>query len=195
MWQNPALSDVKRLRESIRELPEPVAKPFLVIMSGLPGTGKSYLSRKLAERLPCVVLTSDALRKILFPTPAYDARENQRLFAAIPVLIEDFLGRNIPILMDATNLVEHHREQLYRIADKLRLKLIIVQVEAPPDVVQERLKARLENADQQDFSEADLGVYQKMKTSKQKIYRNHFVVDTSKDIAPAVAKIVREAKR
>jgi uncharacterized protein len=195
MWKNPALSDAKRLRESLPELPEPMAKPFLIIMSGLPGTGKSYLSRKLAERLPCVVLASDVLRKTLSPIPAYDVCENQRLFAAIPILIEDLLGRNIPILMDATNLVEHHREQLYRIADRLRLKLIIVQVEAPPDIVQERLKARLENDDQQDSSDADLGVYQKMKTSKQKIRRNHFVVDTSKDIAPAIAKIVREAKR
>ncbi|MDD5095398.1 MAG: ATP-binding protein [Dehalococcoidia bacterium] len=194
MWQNDAQRDAGILRESITQLPEPVVRPFLIIMSGLPGTGKSYLSRKLAERLPCVILTSDVLRKVLFPEPSFDASENQRLFSALPVLIEDFLSRNIPVLMDATNLVENHREQLYHVADKLRLKLVIVQVEAPPDVVQERLKARTENPDPHDFSTAGLGVHQKMKTSKENIRRNHLVVDTSRDIGPAIEKIVREVR-
>jgi len=38
-------------------------------------------------------------------------------------------------------------------------------------------------------------VYQKMENSAQKIRRNHFVVDTSKDIAPVINKVVREVNR
>jgi predicted kinase len=196
MWREQALSDVSRLKESLPELPELVAKPFLIVLSGLPGTGKSYISRKLAERLPCVIVSSDTMRKALFPSPVYNAPENQRLFAAMHILIEDLLSKNIAILLDATNLVERHREHLYAIVHRLRLKLIIIRVEAPPEVVQERLQARMamDNAPP-GSSDADFGVYLRMKARKQTIRRQHFVVDTSKDIAPVIEKIVRELRR
>lgn len=129
------IGDVRRLKEALPGLPEPVVRPFLIILSGLPGTGKSYFGCKLSERLPCAVITSDALRKILFPIPAYDIHENQRLFAALNSLIEDLLRKNVPVLLDATNLVEHHRERLYQIADRLNVKLVIVRVEAPDEIV------------------------------------------------------------
>ena len=49
MDENETSGDVERLREALAELPEPVARPFLIVISGLPGTGKSYFSRRLAE--------------------------------------------------------------------------------------------------------------------------------------------------
>ncbi|MCL0058525.1 ATP-binding protein [Dehalococcoidia bacterium] len=196
MWREQALSDASRLKESLPELPEPVAKPFLIVLSGLPGTGKSYISRKLAERLPCVILSSDTMRRTLFPSPVFNAGENQRLFAAMHILIEDLLRKNVAILLDATNLVERHRERLYCIIDRLRLKIIILRVEAPPEVVQERLQARMAmDNTSPDSSDADFGVYLRMKTNKQRIRRQHFAVDTSKDIAPVIEKIVRELRR
>jgi len=195
MWREQALSDVSRLKESLPELPEPVAKPFLIVLSGLPGTGKSYISRKLAERLPCVILSSDTMRRVLFPSPVFNAGENQRLFAALHILIEDLLRKNVAILLDATNLVERHRERLYCIIDRLRVKIIILRVEAPPEVVQERLQARMADNAPPDSSDADFGVYLRMKTNKQRIRRQHFAVDTSRDIAPVIEKIVRELRR
>lgn len=186
-------SDVQRLKESLGELPEPIVKPFLILISGLPGTGKSYFSRRLTERLSCVRLESDELRKTLFPSPGYSAGESKRLFSALHKLIEELLQQNIPVLLDATNLIEHHREKLYHIADRLEVKLILVRVEAPAEVVQERLQARSDGQD--DSSDADFSIYQRMKQRAQRIRRQHFAVDTSKDISPVIEKIVREAKR
>src|SRR5437660_12890454 len=39
---------------------------MIVIMAGLPGTGKSTLARALAQRLPGAVLDKDAIRAALF---------------------------------------------------------------------------------------------------------------------------------
>jgi len=81
------------------------------------------------------ILVSDTLRKILFPSPQYKESENKRLFSACHVLIEELLKKGMPVIFDATNLLEHHREYLYRAAERAGAKLILVWVEAPTEVV------------------------------------------------------------
>jgi predicted kinase len=187
--------DVSVLKQSLLKLPEPVASPALIVVSGLPGTGKSHFCRKLAERIDLVTLESDSLRKLLFPTPAYSKEESTQLFRACHGLVGELLRKGISVALDATNLEEHNREQLYHIADQSGAKLIIVRMEAPPEVVQQRLERRSRREDQLDHSEADWNVYSKMKPTVEKIGRNHFAVDSSKDIAPVIDKIVRLVNR
>ena len=188
-------ADVKKLMYSLGRLPEPSVTPALIVVSGLPGSGKSYFSRRLAERLPLPIVESDAMRQVLAPKPSYSPGESERLFRACHALIGDLLRKGISLIFDATNLIERHREQLYRIADSADAKLIIVRLEAPPELVRQRLERRQTEPDQNDKSDADWKVYQKMTATAEKIRRNHFAVDTSKDIAPAIEKIVREARR
>lgn len=190
-----ATVDAQQLKQSLGKLPEPVVHPVLIVVSGLPGTGKSYFSRKLAEHLPSVIVESDALRKKLFPLPVYSVEESQRLFAACHRLIEELLSSSISVILDATNLVEYHREFLYRIAGRLKVKLIIVWVQAPKELVRQRLRGRVEGIDPLDKSDADWQIYQMMRMKVQRIRRNYFSVDTSRDISPVIDKIVREAKR
>lgn len=188
-------ADVQKLKQGLGELPEPVANPVFVIVSGLPGTGKSHFSRKLAEQLPSVILESDTLRKRLYSSPTYSAQESHRLFNACHRLIEELLDSGITAILDATNLVEQHRERLYLISQRLKVKQIIVRVEAPREVVLQRLQGRSRGIDRGDNSDADSGVYQRMRARAERIRRNHFVVDTSRDITPVVDKIVRAARR
>ena len=183
-------ADVERLAESLGQLPEPAAEPALIVVSGLPGTGKSYLSGKLAERLPFAILESDSLRRVLFQPPTYSSAESSRLFRVIHSLIERLMREGISLILDATNLSEQHREYLYSIADRLGVRLILVRVKAPPELVCQRLERRLEGSGSK--SDADWVVYQKMKSEAQKIRRQHYTVDTSRDITPFLDKIVKE---
>lgn len=186
------VSDLQRLTDGLGEFPEPVVRPAFVAVSGLPGTGKSYFCAKLGERLPFVILESDALRKVLFSPPDYSPEESARLFRALNLLIEKLLEKGIPLILDATNLSERDRERLYNIADRLDARLILVRVEAPPELVYQRLKSRSNGENSGNNSDADWAVYRKMKPSVQKISRRHYAVDTSRDIAPVLDKIVRE---
>jgi len=143
--------------------------------------------------LPLAVLESDCLRKVLFDMPSYSPQESSRLFGVIHGLIERLLKQGISLILDATNLSERHREFLYSIADHLDVRLILVRVEAPPEVVRGRLESRLGNGE--SVSDADWAVYRRMKSSAQKISRRHYVVDTSRDITPVLDKVVREVRR
>ena len=184
-------SDSVQLLESLGQPPEPVAEPFIVAVSGLPGTGKSFVSQRLREKLQAIILESDALRKVLYPHPAYTAEESAHLFASIHTLISRLLEKGVPVILDATNLSEHNREYLYNIAKHLGAKLIMVKVKAPQDVVKQRLAER--RAAATGKSDADWTIYQKLKPTEENIRRKHYVIDTSQDISPIIGKIVKDA--
>jgi hypothetical protein len=163
-----------------------------VVVSGLPGSGKSYFCRRLASRHPIARLESDALRQALFGQPTHSPEESRRLFAACHYVLERLLGAGISALLDATNLREVHRRQLYAIADRYGVKLVLVSLRAPAAVVEERLAARARRADPADLSDAGAEVYQRMRSLDEPIGRPHIVVDTSADIEPAVEAVLRE---
>ena len=183
-------ADARRLAGALGRLPPKEARPAFIVVSGLPGTGKSYLSQRLAERLGYPVLESDALRKRLFRVPVYSAAESAYLFRAIHGLIEDLLGKGIPLILDATNLAERHRRVLYDIAGRTGARLVLVRVIAPPEVV----KSRLEDRAAGEVSDADWEVYRKLEPTAEKIRRPHFTVDASLDITPVLDEIASEVK-
>ncbi len=194
MKQSQLKQDIEILRQHFLKFPEAVANPVFVIVSGLPGTGKSFFCRKLAEKAPFLIVESDAMRKVLFPYPSYNVEESARLFMALHGMIEELLHKGISILFDATNLIEHYRERLYHISNKIGTKLILVHVEAPSELVYQRLQKRKNGGNSDEKSDADWKVYEQMKPVAGKIRRNHFVVDTSRDITPVIDKITRTVR-
>lgn len=182
-------ADLRRLLQTLEPLPGPTAHPALIVMVGLPGTGKSHLSRDLAARTPAAIVESDAVRKTLFPHPTYRGQEHYLVFQRAYALVEEVIGRGISVIFDATNLIERHRKELYRIADRHGARLIIVLVQAPAEVVRRRLEARSQTPDSN--SDAGWTVYEKMLPTVQPIRREHYVIDTSQDIGPIVEHITR----
>jgi predicted kinase len=189
------LEDARKIEECIQPLPPPRTSPALVVLSGLPGSGKSHFCRRLASRYPMASLISDALRKALFGQPTYSAEENRRLFAACHLVLSRLLAKGIPAIFDATNLREVHRCQVYSIADEHNAKLILVQLQAPPAVVHKRLQARVQAPHPQDLSDAGPEVYERMRQDVEPIGRPHISVDTSADIEPAITAILQQMEQ
>jgi len=183
--------DVSVLEGTLGALPGPVEHPPFVVLSGLPGTGKSHLAREIARRHPFTVVESDVLRKALVRRPTYSQRESARLFAACHALLERLLLRRIPVLFDATNLKEAHRRPLYDIAERTSARLLIVEVRAAEDVVRRRMERRRAAENQLDRSEATLDVYQTMRADAEPIEAPHLTIESnSGDAGEAVDRIL-----
>lgn len=189
--------DVARLLAEVRAYPSrrkrsrPAdRRATLTVLVGLPASGKSRVAEELRRRTGALVLESDALRRLLFTRRSYSAEESQRLFAAIHSVIDELLAEGASVVLDATNLIEAERAPLYQLAERCDAKLILVQVTAPHSLVRSRMARR--EATGVGRSEADLQVYERMRSQLEEVQRQHHVVDTSQDIEPALAAIARE---
>jgi len=171
---------------------ETTAYPVLILMSGLPGSGKSYISEQVCPQLPCVIIESDRVRKVLFPEPTYAAEESAIVHRTCQVLMRRLLKRGVRVIFDATNLVEFQRELLYGLAERCGAQLLIVRTVAPEAVIRKRLEQR--HAAENSTSDADWQVYCRMSQNEQRIHRPHLCIDTSQDIHEAVRRIVKATR-
>lgn len=183
--------DVETLREGLRgefEKVSPVdnGKGSLVGLCGLPGTGKSHFAAALARRVPCLVLGSDRLRKILVSRPVYSRDEHQRVFDAAHALLEELLAQGYRVIFDATNLTERARNPLYEIAARTGTRLILVQFDAPPHVVRRRLARRSQGRASDSYSDADWRIYCRLFPGQEPVEGPHYSVDSSRSIEGAL---------
>ncbi len=184
------MCDLDIVRQNIDKVEQHYYNPVLIVMSGLPGTGKTYISRRIKDLTDVVLLESDLVRKILFNPPKYTRSENARLFDGCHSLIKEYLNEGMVVVFDATNLIERNRRYLYTISETAGARLMIIKVEAPFNIVKKRLTDRTNGNPMGDTSDADLLIYHRLRASEEPILKEHFVIDTSKDIDAVINNVV-----
>ena len=176
-------SDLQLLRlkyaDALDELSEKHASS-LIVMSGLPGTGKSHLAHQLAALLDYIVIASDSVRKTLVRNPKYNSNEHYRVFRASHTYVNELLERRFGVIFDATNLNSHAINPLRRIANQTKSDFSIIRCVAPEQVIEARLIKRTEGQD--DFeSDADWRIYNMLKPNQKEIENCDYIVDSSTD--------------
>ena len=166
----PAERDQARARSrshwlwSLAELEQPDRRPSLILVSGLPGTGKSTLARGLSEiTFIDEVLRSDVVRKELAASPGmspdtlYSPREIDGVYEECRIRARSRLLAGGRVIVDATFHREAQRQSFLQLAIDCGVRCLWLECTAPAELTRQRLNSR-----QGDASDADWSVSQWM---------------------------------
>ena len=147
-------------------LGEPGRRPCLVLVGGLPGTGKTTLALGLAERAGFAVIRSDLVRKELsglsggqvaastFEAGIYTPAWTERTYAECLRRAEGLLFEGRRVLVDASFRTEASRRLFLGLGTRWSVPALLLLCHADPEVVQGRLERRRDDA-----SDADRSIY------------------------------------
>jgi gluconokinase len=138
----------------------------VVVLIGFSGSGKSFVARRLSQRLGYTVLRSDEIRKTLaglnpyqsarsgFGKGIYTEEMTRKVYQTMVERAKDIVAQGGKVILDATFLRRWQRDLVLRHFPSA----VFVWVWAPEGVILKRLKTR-----KGDISDATPEVYLKQK--------------------------------
>jgi uncharacterized protein len=157
----------RRFLETALQWTQPPS-PALFITHGLPGSGKTFQSQRLLEREGAIRLRSDVERKRLFGLgmlessrarglDLYSREVTTQTYGHLYATARTLLQAGWPVVIDAAFLTRVERAAALALARELRVPFFVLDCQAPPEVLRERLLAR-----RGDASEADIDVLERL---------------------------------
>lgn len=101
-------------------------KPFLLILYGFPGTGKTYFARQLSETLQAAHLQADRVRNELFEEPRRDKQENDIVTQLMDYMTEEFLTAGMSVVYDTSVMRGSQRNALRDLAFRCHAQPLVV---------------------------------------------------------------------
>lgn len=158
---------------------------MLIIVCGLPGTGKTTLAKKIADETKSFLLNTDIIRKKMIYEPKYTEEEKSLVYKLLFEMAEKFLMTGKNVVLDGTFYKKDLRERAKEIAKKTKNKFRMVEVRCDEKIVRKGMKER---SKKESVSDADFEVYKKIKKQFEPIKERHMILDTTKGFNQAIQK-------
>jgi predicted kinase len=158
---------------------------MIILVAGLPGSGKSYFATRLASHLGAVYISSDKVRKSLDGMGKYTLKDKLSVYKGMADLAEASLTKGEKVVLDATFHLKNMRSLIYTLADKHSSDIYFIYIEAGEELIKKRV------AKERPDSEADFEVYKKIKGEFEAIDVPHLnLLSTDSNIT----EMIQEAK-
>lgn len=161
----------------------------LIVVTGLPGSGKTKVAKEIAKGYGAELLSSDVLRREVAAVPVYTEQKKLGVYDRMFERAEKALGQKQNVVMDATFYRAELRKNTKKIAWKFKAKFLLIECVADEAVIKERLEQRF--MDNKHQSDADWGVYEKIKGQFERINEKHKILDTSAGSIEAARNFLR----
>jgi predicted kinase len=149
----------------------------LILVAGLPGSGKSYFAQRLAKALGATYLSSDRLRKELQAGGRYSMADRLAVYRQLALLAAAQLKTQQAVVVDATFTHQRMRELFLSLAEARRCPLILIWVQAAEALIRQRLALRQQEPGQE--SEADVSVYELLREKFEEIPGPHLRLEST----------------
>jgi predicted kinase len=145
---------------------------MIVIVFGLPGSGKSYFGSRLAEKIGAEYVNSDRVRKELFPKHTYSESEKAKVYDVLLNKLSEAIDQKKDLILDATFHKGATREVFIHMAEG---QLFFIEVQANERVIRERVRRS------RPYSDADFPVYKRLKKEWEPLELPHLILESTDD--------------
>ena len=183
------------------------SRPWLAIMHGLSGSGKSTVAQQVLEKTGAIRIRTDVERKRLFglaPTARSDSgidsglytqeatRETYRKMAALAALV---LEAGFSVIADGAYLKKEERDVLRAVAERAKVPFVILDVQAPEETLVRRIEERQRN--EGEVSEANLAVLKFLMAKSEPLDENErsFALEVKTDPDIPIDQILKTLKK
>jgi predicted kinase len=154
---------------------------MVVIVFGLPGSGKSYFASRLAAKMNAGYINSDQVRAEVVHTKTYTEKEKLSVYAEMQARMKEALRQGKNVVLDATFYKNDIRQQFIKAAKPY--DIFFMEVIADEAVSRKRLEKKRPDSD------ADIEVYKKIKQQWEPLNNFHLILQsTSENIEEMISK-------
>ena len=145
---------------------------MVIMVIGLPGSGKSFFASRLAELLHADYISSDKLRVDMLSKRSYSNQEKELIYDEMLKQMEYSIQRQRNVVLDATFYTSRLREKCKeKVNDSVALA--VIEVWASEAAIKNRLSHGRE------FSEADFGIYKMIKSQWEPLTERHLTLEST----------------
>jgi len=142
----------------------------LIMIMGLPGSGKTYFAKALAAHMGAAHFNSDRIRKEAAQEVRYTAADKARIYQDMFARVTEALAQGGTVIVDATFSKAAYRAPYLQWAAANDVPVFILYMEAAEAIIAERV------GKQRPDSDADFAVYQQIKAEYEPITEAHTVL-------------------
>lgn len=150
---------------------------MLIVVTGLPGTGKTTIAESLAKEIDAVVFSTDKIRKMIFEKPVYNEEDKRIVYDELFSLTGKYLASRKNVILDGTFYTKALRQSAKEVGKTFFENVYFVYCETPEELLKERIDKRKDK-----FSDADYSVYLKMKKIFEEFEDDVIIIDTSNPV-------------
>lgn len=116
--------------------------PTLYITIGLPASGKTYFTERLARDLGMFFLNGDGLRLAVNQKPTFSPEEHARTYALLSYIAGLHLEQGLSVICNANYHLQKRRRVMAELAASRGAGYQIIWVQVPYEVARERIISR-----------------------------------------------------
>ena len=163
---------------------------MLVIMAGLPGSGKSTIAVELARILPALIIDKDAVRAELFTPPEIEYSTRQDDFVvSIMLQLAGYYFEQEPqrtLIFDGRPYVRRYQvEQVTRMMYEIGQNVKLIACTCSDETARMRLEQAAASGTHLAANRS-FELYQRLQVSQEPYGLAHLVVNTDKDLGECV---------